>query len=195
VEGGHAVVVAREPDTTDVHVVFYVLDAEGGGTWEKGNHYVIDYGETYTASWSGEVDPLFTKVSVALSGTSALVGFPYSNSENYTDSVAAIPGEVFVFERIDGTEIWEKKDEMLLPTNDDDVDGTSWYLNETVRYFYFGSSIDIVGDLACVVSDYSPDGWGEPKVYVFRRVEGKWEQIRRYVLYVFEACRCTREYI
>ena len=155
VEGGHAVVVAREPDTTDVHVVFYVLDAEGGGTWEKGNHYVIDYGETYTASWSGEVDPLFTKVSVALSGTSALVGFPYSNSENYTDSRSPRFREKYSC----SSESTERK-----------------YGRRRPRCCCPQTT---VGDLACVVSDYSPDGWGEPKVYVFRRVEGKWEQIRK----------------
>ena len=174
VEGRHAVVVARDEGTTDVHVIFYVRDAGeggGGGTWEKGNHYVIDYGETYTER-PPEVDPLFTRVSVALSGTSALVGLPYSHSYNYTvyPGSPASPGEVLIFERIEGTEIWEKKDARLLP------------LNETGPYYYFGASIDVVGDMACVVSDYSPDGtFGEPKVYVFRRVEGEWEQIRRCV--------------
>jgi hypothetical protein len=176
VEGRHAVVVARDAGTTDVHVIFYVLlDVEegggGGGTWERGNHYVIDYGETYTER-PPEVDPLFTRVSVALSGTSALVGLPYSHSYNYTvyPGSPASPGEVLIFERIEGTEIWEKKDARLLP------------LNETGPYYYFGASIDVVGDMACVVSDYSPDGtFGEPKVYVFRRVEGEWEQIRRCV--------------
>jgi len=173
VEGRHAVVVARDAGTTDVHVIFYVLDVEegggGGGTWEKGNHYVIDYGETYTER-PPEVDPLFTKATVALSGTSALVGLPYSHSYNYTGDAPASPGEVLIFERIEGTEIWEKKDARLLP------------LNETGPYYYFGASIDVVGDMACVVSDYSPDGFfGYPKVYVFRRVEGQWEQIRRCV--------------
>ena len=175
VEGRHAVVVARDAGTTDVHVIFYVLlDVEeegggGGGTWEKGNHYVIDYGETYTER-PPEVDPLFTRVSVALSGTFALVGLPYSHSYNFTGDAPASPGEVLIFERIEGKEIWDKKDARLLP------------LNETGPYYYFGASIDVVGDMACVVSDYSPDGtFGEPKVYVFRRVEGEWEQIRRCV--------------
>ena len=169
VEGRHAVVVARDAGTTDVHVIFYVLDVEEGGTWEKGNHYVIDYGETYTER-PPEVDPLFTKATVALSGTSALVGLPYSHSYNYTGDAPASPGEVLIFERIEGQEIWEKKDARLLP------------LNETEPYYYFGASIDVVGDMACVVSDYSPDGKiGDPKVYVFRRVEGQWEQIRRCV--------------
>ena len=169
VEGRHAVVVARDAGTTDVHVIFYVLDVEEGGTWEKGNHYVIDYGETYTER-PPEVDPLFTKATVALSGTSALVGLPYSHSYNYTGDAPASPGEVLIFERIEGKEVWEKKDARLLP------------LNETEPYYYFGASIDVVGDMACVVSDYSPDGKiGDPKVYVFRRVEGQWEQIRRCV--------------
>ena len=177
VEGRHAVVVTRDAGTTDVHVIFYVLldvEEEGGGgkgTWERGNHYVIDYGETYTET-PPDVNPLFTKATVALSGTSALVGLPYSHSYNYTvyPGSPASPGEVLIFERIEGTEIWEKKDARLLP------------LNETGPYYYFGASIDVVGDMACVVSDYSPDGtFGEPKVYVFRRVEGQWEQIRRCV--------------
>ena len=188
VEGRHAVVVARDEGTTDVHVIFYVRDAGeggGGGTWEKGNHYVIDYGETYTER-PPEVDPLFTKATVALSGTSALVGLPYSHSKNYTvyPGSPASPGEVLIFEKIEGKEIWEKKDARLAP------------LNETGPYYYFGSSIDIVGDLACVVSDYSPDGaFGEPKVYVFRRVEGEWEHFRRCVRCVaFEAVFPVRLY-
>ena len=46
-------------------------------------------------------------------------------------------------------------------------------------HYYLGSSIDVVGDVACVVSDYLPDGSGEPKVYVFRRANGEWTQFRR----------------
>lgn len=172
------VVVARDVGTTNVHVVFYYRNDEETWSWEKGSHFVLDYGSTTDPRRRHLIDevenPALERVSVALSDKSALVGFPYSN---YTDSVSDT-GEVYVFERINGTEIWKKKDVTLQPVNDV-IDGTSYYLNETLRYFYFGSSIDIVSDLACVISDYSPNGWGEPKVYVFRRVDSKWEQIRR----------------
>ena len=119
---------------------------------------------------------------------------PYAN---YTGFPVSDPGAVYVFERQmsddddadGGAMIWKMLDDVALePVNDDVVDGTaSWYLNETLRYFYFGSSIDVVGDVACVVSDYNPDGWGEPKVYVYHRrrrddYDGGaewWKQIRR----------------
>ena len=113
-------------------------------------------------------------------------------------SIKSDPGAVYVFERQmsddddadGGAMIWKMLDDVALePVNDDVVDGTaSWYLNETLRYFYFGSSIDVVGNVACVVSDYNPDGWGKPKVYIYHRRRWDddddggaewWEQIRR----------------
>ena len=113
--GERMVIVVRNVDTTtDVHVIFYALrkshsrgEGEGGttttttttdgGTWVKGNHFVLDYGETFTdhrraLMMEEHVNPAFAKVSVALSDTSALVGFPYSHGETYTDSVSN-PGD------------------------------------------------------------------------------------------------------
>ena len=200
-------------------------------TWIKGNHFVLDYGTTFTDDrrrrrrregrrrrnlvseddGDGDDDNIvtttnsaFAKISVSLSDTTAMIGLPYSQQQQHgdddaDDSVVTNPGEVYIFTRKYDTEIWEKNSNQLVPENpylditiNDNGGGGGGvggggiynsYLNETVRYFYFGSSIDIVDDIACVVSDYSPNGWGEPKVYVYQRSVDNdgtsWKQIRR----------------
>ena len=210
VHGKHMIVVTRETKTTNVHVIFYTrnIDDEDNSTdigttlWNyvEDNHFILDHGSRMDDNDNSSNnnnnnddddsnDLALEKISVSLSDTSALVGLPYTN---FTDSVLDT-GLVYIFERTDQTTtdddddddvvIWKKIDTTLQPTNDV-IDNMSWYLNETVRYFYFGSSIDIVDDIACVVSDYSPNGWGEPKVYVYQRSVDNdgttsWKQIRR----------------
>ena len=138
----NAVVVTRERGTTNVHIIFYLLN---GDRWERNNQYIEDNG------FMGEFDPSSAKISVALSGKDALIGFPFTGSS----------GLVFVFEQND-LGVWEKRDNSLpIPTPD---------------VYKFGYSVDIDGNLACVMADR--------QVYVYQNNGNEWKDIQRYVVFL-----------
>ena len=124
-----------------------------GDRWERNNQYIEDYGET--TLFMGEFDPASAKISVALSGKDALIGFPFTGN-----------GLVFAFKQND-LGVWEKKEDTLQIPQGEDSD-----------YVYrFGYSIDIGGTLACVISS--------SKVHVFQNDGNEWKETHRYVIVVF----------
>ena len=149
----NAVVVTRESGTTNVHIMFYLLKED---RWESNNHYIENYGEV--ATFNGNWDPSRSKISVALSGKIAMVGFPFSNIDGLSDSGSA--GLVFVFEQNDYG-VWEKGD--LLPIPQDE--------NGSGNVHAFGYSIDIDGDAAIVLSGFY--------FHVLENHKGKWKETQR----------------
>ena len=154
----NAVVVTRESGTTNVHIMFYLLKED---RWESNNHYIENYGEV--ATFNGNWDPSRSKISVALSGKIAMVGFPFSNIDGLSDSGSA--GLVFVFEQNDYG-VWEKGD--LLPIPQDE--------NGSGNVHAFGYSIDIDGDAAIVLSGFY--------FHVLENHKGKWKETQRYVFWL-----------
>ena len=163
----NAVVVTRESGTTNVHVIFYL---KKGDQWQRGNQYILDYGLTYDESGKyadrGEYDPTYSKITVALSGKTAMVGFPFSAEDATSlDPNWVRPGVVFLFEQ-NTLGVWEKREHSITPPDEDSL---------------FGYAIDINDNFACVIADGDVDDGNEyPKVYVFHKDEDDWKQIRRY---------------
>ena len=143
----NALVITREEGTTNVHIMFYLLSERG--MWEKNNQYIEDYGET--TLYEGEFDPDTAKVAIALSGRDALVGFPFTGN-----------GLVFAFKQNE-LDVWEKKEGTLqLPKTENGND-----------VWNFGHSIDIDGNLACIISGHY--------VHVFQNHGNEWKETQRYV--------------
>jgi len=145
----NAVVVTRESDTTNVHIMFYLLKE---GRWESNNHYIEDYGEVGT--FNGNWDPSQSKISVALSGNIAMVGFPFSKIESNGGGT----GHVFVFKQNDFG-VWEKGDPLPIPESQ----------RHSGKVYGFGSSIDIDGDAVSILSNYD--------LHVLENHNGEWKEI------------------
>ena len=152
IDESNAVVVTREEGTNNVHIMFYLL-SESRDRWERNNQYIEDYGPVTTNN--GYWDPSKSKISVAISGRDALLGFPLTGN-----------GLVFVFKQNE-LGVWEKKESTLrIPIDEygDDV-------------WNFGHSIDIDGNLACIISTS-----GDPTVHVFQNDGTEWKETKRYVM-------------
>ena len=147
----NSVVVTRESDTTNVHIMFYLLKE---GRWESNNHYIEDYGEVGT--FNGNWDPSQSKISVALSGKVAMVGFPFSKIELNGGGT----GHVFVFEQNDFG-VWEKGDPLPIPE--------SQRYSDSGKVYGFGKSIDIDGDAVSILSGND--------LHVLENRNGKWKEI------------------
>jgi len=140
------VVVAKDTNLDYVYVVFYSLE---DNIWVRKINYSI---EKYK----------YNRYSVALSGSTALVGLEDSDTD-----AGERAGLVYVYEQgSDG--VWNKAQEPMIPE-----DRKSQYiLVRVLTAEYFGSSVDIDVDLVCVVA--------RSDVYIFRRDGGQqWEQIQR----------------
>jgi len=159
IDKSNAVVVTREEGTTNVHIMFYLLSERG--MWEKNNQYIEDYGPVTTNN--GYDDPRVidtAKISIALSGRDALVGFPFTGD-----------GLVFAFKQNE-LGVWEKKEDTLkLPQN------------EGNNVWNFGYSIDIDGNLACIISSR--------EVHVFQNNGNEWKETQRYVILHTFVCRSS----
>ena len=133
-----------------MHIIFYQLTDNG---WDRGNHFIEDASltrDTYGNRF----------VRVAFNGRSAFIGFPYA------DVGGTNSGAVFIYER-NSFGVWEKRDEPLAPQDED-----------SGNVQLFGYSVDLDGDLACVISD-GAENIQHSKVYVFQNDGDKWVQIRR----------------
>jgi len=146
------VVVAKDTNLDYVYVVFYSL--EDGGDWVQKTKYFIEeyrYDDEY-----GE--------SVALSGSTALVGLGYANTDAGENA-----GLVYIYKQ-DSEGVWNKAQESIIPEG-----GKS-------EGDLFGVMVDIDADFACVVAVSG--------VYIFRRDGSQqWDQIQRFG--IVAAFRCS----
>jgi len=150
IDKSNAVVVTREEGTNNVHIMFYLL-SESRDRWERNNQYIEDYGET-TLKY-GEFDPDAAKISVALSGRDALVGFPFTGS-----------GLVFAFKQNE-LGVWEKKEDTLqMPESRNEYSLSGFVYN-------FGYSVGIGDDVACVMSGN--------ELHVFQNDGNEWKETQR----------------
>lgn len=104
----------------------------------------------------------------------AFVGLPHAHGgKSHPDQESRVRGDMqHRFDREYDTEVRTKERDgfaRALPPRT---------TTTTYRTYYFSSSINVVGDVACVVSALLPIGSGEPEVYVFRRRNGEWTQFR-----------------
>lgn len=129
VAGNNAVVVTGDWMESSGYVIFFSLDS--GGNWQRVNTFSEEDEEYY---------------SVAISGKTAFVGFPYARSG---------AGSVYIYEQ-NSSGVWVK-DQTLIRGG------------EGESYSRFGWSLDVDGRFACVVNDRGT-------VYMFRRDEGYWDQ-------------------
>jgi len=126
VDGRNMVVVVEDSISLAVNIIFYSLTNDG---WVIENAFEEEE----------------SAASVALSGKTALVGFPYASR---------FAGVVYVYEQ-NGFGFWEKMDEPFIPSDE-----------SYGRTEQFGNSLDIDGDLACVVD--------RGNTYFYRRHGTKW---------------------
>jgi RHS repeat-associated protein len=155
----YAVSVALSGSTAVVGAMGQTRDGEGyqsgayvfnlsDGTWSETTELTVD--DSYTGNTFGD--------SVAISGTTILIGAPGDTANGVVEEGAA-----YVFNLSDGT--WSQTQE--LTPSDGEVD-------------YFGSSVALSGTIA-VVGAYSDtiDGTETGAAYVFNLSDGTWSQTQQ----------------
>ena len=129
-DGRNAVVVTGDGWSSIGYIIFYSLSNDG--QWEHVNTFFEEYHEYY---------------SVALSGKTAFVGFPYARS---------YAGSIYIYEQ-NSAGAWAKVEQTLTSGG------------EGTDYSRFGWALDVDGDLACVVNDRGA-------IHMFRRDDDEgWE--------------------
>ena len=139
IDGTNAIAVMHGSNAkSDFHVVFYALS--DNGQWERNSIFIDEKSDQFHVG---------SDYSSAISGDVAMVGLYKKNtpgvgavaiSEDGEDKSGFQAGIVRVYRRNQGTGLWEMDEEPLLPS--DGGKAISW----------FGYSIDIDADLACIVS-------------------------------------------
>ncbi|KAL7518028.1 hypothetical protein ACHAWX_002895 [Stephanocyclus meneghinianus] len=141
-DGQNALITAHGPEANSAfNVVFFSLS--DSGDWERGTVIIQENFDQYYAGGT---------YSAAMSGRTALVGLYKTNTD-----AGANAGVVHVYQQDMDLGVWNKVDE--LRPKDGGTYG-SW----------FGRSVDIDGDLACVAASL------EFAIYIFERDEGRWVQ-------------------
>ena len=149
-DGSTAIIGAiRDEDSNGVEVgSAYVFSRPGGGWQIK-----------LAATDGDNVDRFGSSVGVSDDGTTAIIGADFDEDPNGTGA-----GSAYLFRRGDGS--WQERAKLAASDGDSDDN--------------FGDSVGISGDGNTVVvgasQDEDPNGTGAGSAYVFRRINGSWQE-------------------
>lgn len=166
---------------------------------ENGNNTLDNAGSAYIFELIGGVWTEVQKIvasdrdsddefgwSVAIDGTTAIVGAHIEDHDVNGLNYMYHTGSVYIFDR-DGGGVWNETQKIVAADRAPDMNYPNGYSGEDLAD-QFGGSVDISGDYIIVGAhhhDYGPSGppsgalWSSGAAYIFERSGGVWSQVQK----------------
>ncbi len=154
----------------------YIFEKDGTGVWNEVQKIVASDREASDEfGWS-----------VAIEGTTAIVGAHIEDHDETGGNYLYHAGSVYVFDR-DGGGAWNQSQKIVASDRSEDINYPGGYSGEDVSDL-FGGSVDIWGDYLVVGAhhhDYGPAGpptgalWSSGAAYIFERNAGVWSEVQK----------------